>query len=179
MVGELRKNFDLDRDLAQPIEQAEKFEGEIGQMLYSTLLAGLSAIEQQVIARTPVNFGHLRGSITRGEIVRHGRSLEGDVRTPSPYGLPVERGRKAGKWPPRDAIELWVVRKGLAQAGTREAGAIAFLIARAIGQGRSKGTANVGAHMFEEGLAAAEPEIERLFSELLDDVVGFLATAGG
>ena len=52
----------------------------------------LDTIKDQVRSRTPVNFGLLRNSITRGEPVWTGNALFGQVMTPSPYGQDVERG---------------------------------------------------------------------------------------
>lgn len=154
----------------------ENGRGEIGWMITDAMVQSLSVLKQEIVARTPVNFGHLRGSIYT-EINGTPANMEGSVAnlhgTTLPavlYGWPVERGRAPGKWPPRDAIELWVVRKGLARAGTREASSIAFLIARAIGQRGTKGAA-----MFYKGLEAATPAIDRIWANLLDSIVEQLA----
>jgi len=76
-------------------------------------------------------------------------------------------------------IELWVIRKGLAPEGP-ESRRAAFAIARAIGQGRSSGTANTGAHMVERGFEAAQPAILKLLTAMVEDLLEMLArNAGG
>lgn len=116
----------------------------------------LDLTEEQIAGRTPVNIGQLRGSIAT-EIRGKAMDMRGLVGTPLIYGLPVETGRRPKKSPPPiDAIEYWVIRKGIAPAG--ESRSVAFLIARAIGAWGTK-----GAFMFKEGLAAAEPRIADIF----------------
>lgn len=139
------------------------------------LKESLVFLEGNIKGRTPVNTGKLHGSITHDiEISKNG--LTGIVSSPLIYALPVEKGRKAGKWPPVQAIRAWVVRKGLA-SNPKEADSVAFLIARAIGQGRSSGIMRPGggAKMFEEGFDAAEPQIRQKWEKLPDRVTKRLA----
>ena len=142
----------------------------------SIMESSLSVIEEQVAARTPVNLGTLRASITH-EKRWHGSRLKGEIFTPLVYGLPVEKGRKAGKWPPRAAIRAWVVQKGLAPSGSKEADSIAFLIARAIGTGTTSGImkAGKGAKMMEKGFDAAVPHVKRMWDKLPQRVITRLA----
>jgi hypothetical protein len=71
------------------------------------------------------------------------------------------------------------VQKGLAEAGSEEARRISILIQRAIGQNRSRGTANTGAHAFRDGLEAAGPTIDKVWRDLINLLVKRLAEDGG
>lgn len=157
-------------ELLGQIEDLENGHGEMGAIIVDAMMQALSILEQEITTRTPVNFGHLRGSIYT-EMNGTPVSLEGKAATNILYGWPVERGRQPGKMPPVDAIELWVVRKGLAKAGTPEAKSAAYLIARAIGR---RGTE--GAAMFYKGMQAATPRVDQVWGEMMDRIVAQLAT---
>jgi hypothetical protein len=110
-----------------------------------------------VSARTPVGFGTLRSSIGFHRSGDPEQILEGLIQAAETYlagtsthlySNYVEFGRRAGRWPPQGPIELWAVRK-LGIPWGPESKSVAFLIARAIGTGTSRGTANTGAHMFQ------------------------------
>jgi len=138
------------------------------------LRVSIDHIEEQVAGRTPVNTGQLRGS-TATEIRGSKTDLRGIVGTPLIYGLPVEMGREPGKMPPVDAIEYWVIRKGI--ASPPESRSVAFLIARAIGAGTSRGIMRPGggARMFEQGLDASMPTVEKVFDGAVERIVERLA----
>lgn len=115
----------------------------------------LTRLEAEVVERTPVGVGGaagLRGSIG-AEIAGGREGPVGRLGTPLEYGKPVELGRKPGKWPPRGPIELWVRRK-LNITDPEQAAAVAFLVQQKIGEKGFK-----GAHMFREGLRAADSYI--------------------
>ena len=122
---------------------------------------------EQVAGRTPVNYDLLRGSIAT-EVRGAAADIQGIVGTPLIYGWPVEAGRAPGKMPPVDAIEYWVIRKGI--ASPPESQGVAFAIARAIG---ARGT--VGRFMFEKGLEAATPVIEKEFEQVAERILDRLA----
>lgn len=156
-------------ELLERIDELEQGSGPFSQLISNTMQTALDVLEQEIVTRTPVNTGLLRGSIANA---MYGRPpfIEGVVGTPISYGLPVETGRAPGKLPPIDAIEYWLKRKQLAPEGnTRQ---VAYLIARAIGRRGTK-----GAFMFRVGFEAARPRIEQLFDQLLDNMVGALAKA--
>ena len=138
------------------------------------LRVSIDHIEEQVAGRTPVNIGALRGSIAT-EIRGNQMNLRGIVGTPLIYGLPVEMGREPGKMPPVDAIEYWVIRKGI--ASPPESRSVAFLIARAIGAGTSRGIMRPGggARMFEKGLEASMGTVEKVFDGAVERIVERLA----
>ena len=171
MADEMTLEIEGFDELLQRIAELEQGSGPFTAMIESTMLSALATLEGAIKARTPVNSGLLRGSVTSvmyGVPVAYGRSIEGAVGTPISYGAPVEYGRAAGKMPPVDAIELWVKRKGIASEGKERN--VAFLIARAIGR---RGTE--GAYMFRDGFEAARPNIEKGFDRLLQQIVEGLA----
>ena len=120
----------------------------------------LDVLHAEITGRTPVNTGALRQSI---QPVIRGRapSFVGEVGTPLVYGWPVERGRKPGKMPPIDAIELWVNRK-LGLEGS-EARGVAYLIARTIGRRGTRGEA-----MFFRGTEASRTRVDQIWSNVPD-----------
>ena len=175
-------------ELLQCIEEVEQGSGRFSQMITNTMQMALDALEQAIKDRTPVNTGLLRGSIAN---MIYGRppTIEGAVATPISYGAPVEYGRAAGKMPPVDAIRKWVHDKGLAAVYSWKSGkklkrkedieaekkrerrmawGIALKIAR-------EGTE--GAHMFRDGLDAAQPKIFDLFEQLRDDILTEMVNA--
>lgn len=130
----------------------------------------LQFLEGNIAGHTPVNTGKLRSSIAHDiEVQRMG--LRGIVESPLPYAMPVEKGRRAGRWPPIAAIRTWVIQKGIASG--KQADSVAFLIARAIGTGTTSGImrAGKGAKMFEKGFDASEPQIRRQWDRLPDRVI--------
>lgn len=154
-------------ELEQFLGSLEDVERVVAPRVRRMMRISLDTIEAGVVARTPVNLGLLRGSI--GTEIRGARlNLHGEVATANLYAEPVEKGRRAGRMPPIDAIELWVVRKRIAPPD--QARGVAFLIARAIG---AHGTQ--GAHMFEEGFRAAEPHVLNLWRGLPAEIVRELA----
>lgn len=101
-----------------------------------------------ITAETPVNTGALRQSFAKN-ITGQAMDMIGVVATPLIYGWPVEAGRAAGRMPPIDAIEYWVIRKGIASAD--EAHSVAFAIARHMEKNPTKG-AHMVEHAFNEAV---------------------------
>jgi hypothetical protein len=133
----------------------------VSQELNMAMESALQLLESQVAARTPKNTGQLRQSITH-QILSPFPNLVGQVMSPDvPKAFVMEEGRRPGaKFPPVDAIKLWVVRKlGIPP---EEADGVAFVIARSIAR---KGIE--GRHMFQEGLEVSEPHINQLFNEAI------------
>ena len=127
--------WELTIDTSELTEFAERLEGLSPAFLRAMddlMRRTVSALEQGVTGRTPVNSGALRASwgtkVTAGST-----AVVGELFTPLAYAPVVEMGRTPGKRPPpTGAIQLWVERKGIASGG--EAEAIAYVIARAIGR---------------------------------------------
>ena len=134
----------------QPIVNAE---------VLDAMDASLNIWQQYAAAFTPVGVtGDARRSIDN---VIHGQppNFHGETVMGVAYGLPLERGRKPGKWPPRDAIALWVRRKlGVPE---KEVDSVAFLIQRAIGQRGTKGAA-----MFYQAYEKGYRPIMRIWEEV-------------
>lgn len=99
--------------------------------------------------------------------------MDGDPRAVISSGLEyiesVEEGRKAGVPPPASALEGWVKR--VINPDPKEVKGIAFTIARAIGQGSSRGTANKGVHMFKKGLQDSKGGIIKIFEIMESRIV--------
>ena len=149
--------FQIDtQDLEKLLRQFPKFETIIFEEMEAAMHGSLAIFQEQIQGRTPVGVsGNLRNSIA--PIIR-GRppNFEGELVTSLIYGEPVERGRPPGKWPPIDAIELWVRRKfGI---GPDESRQVAFLVARKIGT-----TGTQGAFMFEKGFEAGKGPAEKVW----------------
>lgn len=120
-------------------------------------------IEREVRERTPAGVGAgggLRGSIHSQRPRRSFDGIIGVTGTSALHAIPVEVGTKP-HFPPLAPLVEWVkVKLGLSD---NEAYAAARGVQRKIGR---KGTE--GAHMFEKGLEAAEPQIETIYERALD-----------
>lgn len=126
-------------------------------------------LQSEVQERTPAAHGTLKTSWTN-DVERAGENVVGIVGTPLAYATPVELGTRP-HFPPVEALLDWVrIKFGVPESEARN---IAFLIARKIA---SKGTQ--GAGMLEAAIAAAEPELDRQFTDLLDQLLARLAPGG-
>lgn len=155
----------------------DQFDHFLGRELTVAMEGSLAFVQSQVEARTPVNFGTLRASITH-EIDTPFPDLTGYVATPKgseadPYARVIEYGRKPGsKPPPVAAIQLWATRK--LQIPEDEIEAVSRFIALAIGHRGFSPEWDVGptgARMFEEGAAVSEPHIIQLFTNAVKRAV--------
>lgn len=81
------------------------------------------------------------------------------------YGEAVDQGRRAGKQPPQEAIEQWIIDKGIITDNIRQT---AFLIARAIGEYGIPGT-----NFIEDSL----PEMQDFFERAIDGAIDRFATS--
>ncbi len=148
----------------------------VGEEFGDTLNDVLEYLQMLVVDRTPVNTGILRGSIyteVRGLTVdNRGVNATGIVSSSDyePKVWAMERGRAAGRYPPIEAIALWVKRKGLEKddAAIKRA---AFAIARAIAQGRSKHQLKGGDQMFSQAAEKGEAYSEKAFDQMLDRIL--------
>jgi len=177
---ELIYEFDLDEELVLPLQQLLEGSGPMADAVFATMIAGQEHVIEQIVLRTPDNTGALGSGMSRGEPVLRGSVFEGEVMNPVPYGLPVEYGRKPGKMPPVDAIQLWVYQKGLAgtysietklRLGSHETKQkqdrqMAWAVAKKIAKHGTK-----GAFMFRDGLIAAKPAVDALWEALLEQIV--------
>ncbi len=164
MPATLEADFDLSR-LAIPFAQLTDATGPLWPVVERYMIQALDVLEAQIVARTPVNLGTLRGSIARGEPVARGTEITGQIETASPYGEFVEYGRAQGRWPPEAPIAYWITRK-LGITDPAELAQATFLIRRKIG---TNGTP--GAFMFRDGFQAALPAVETIFDTMLSELV--------
>lgn len=184
----LQRDFDVP-ELYEDFVLLAGGRGPLAREIRTALWTGVNLLAEQIVVRTPSNTGNLSGAISQAKHVTYGRGVWEAVVTDGgvPYGLPVNYGRKPGRRPPIDDIEYWVIRKkiqwmiplkrGPRPATTREmAWAIAMSIAM-YGTFR-RGTYNDDGsfshegppRMFERGMEAASPHIDKLWSELLDKI---------
>lgn len=134
----------------------------VRSMLRQTLYKVGATAQFAIVRRTPVDLGTARNSI------RLNVYMDGDPRAEIGSGLsymkPLETGRKAGLPPPASALEGWVRR--VIKPEEKKVKGIAIAISRRIGAGTSRGTANVGVHMFEKGIREVIPYITQAFNDL-------------
>jgi len=153
------------RDVNGIIERFPRAGQIIDRHTSRAMRATLDVVEESVSGETPVNTGNLRNGWTT-EI--HGRPTaafyEGKVMNPVSYALPVETGRKPGKWPPIDAIEMWVIRK-LGIAAGAESRSVAFVIARKIGESGTK-----GAYMMKRGFEKVKHRVDKIWAGVPDKI---------
>ncbi len=148
----------------------------VGEEFDDTLNDVLEYLQMLVVDRTPVNTGVLGDSVyteVRGATIdNRGVSMTGSVSSSDfePKVWAMERGRTAGRYPPIEAIALWVKRKGIEKddAAIRRA---AFAIARAIAEGRSAHQLRGGDRMFEQAATQGETYTEKAFDQMLDRIL--------
>lgn len=183
----LQREFDVP-DIYKDFLLAVKGRGPMARDIRKVLWMGVNLLAEQITVRTPSNTGNLSGAISQAKTVSYGAGVWEAIVTDGgvTYGLPVNYGRKPGRRPPVDDIEYWVIRKkiqwfidrkkkGPRPASTRE---MAWAIAMSIslyGTFR-KGTYNDDGSfshagppkMFERGMEAASPYVDKLWVGLLD-----------
>ena len=82
------------------------------------------------------------------------------------HGYFVEHGRKPGKMPPRDAIELWVKRK-LGITNQRDVESVAYLVRRAIGaKGTIKRFGYKGGEVLADTVKQGRPKIQKMWADM-------------
>lgn len=154
------------------VERLAKRSPEAEQAVIKSMLnpmrRSLQRLRIEVQAYTPVGVtGNLRDGI---ETNINGRppNFSGDVLPNVLYGDPVEFGRKPGKFPPPDAIELWVRR--VLDVPSEDVRGVAFVIARAIAR---RGIPPV--RMFERGLSRGFPAVERIWEAWVKEAANLAA----
>lgn len=131
-----------------------------------------------VIERAPVAFGNLRGSIN-AQVQADKNGVIGIIGTNVPYALWVEEGTKP-HWTPIAPLVEWVKKKqiaGVYSLKTRrrlggkdqkdsENKALAYAVQRKIAK---HGT--TGQHIFRDGLADSDAEINRIFERAVEKII--------
>lgn len=130
----------------------------------SRITEAMLLLEREVKLLTPVGAGpiHFRDTIFQ-KVSTAGQAVAGILGSPAQYGEPLEYGTKP-HFPPVAPIQHWVEKK-LGIEG-KEAGSVAFLIARKISK---KGTA--GVEMFGKGFIRNEAEVIRILEQIPGDIV--------
>lgn len=127
--------------------------------------------ERNVKENTPISHGTLVRSIA-SDVSTSGVSVVGKVGTPLEYAEVVEKGRKPGKFPNIENLELWVQRTF--QVSGTELRRLTFRIARSI---KKKGIR--GRKMFEIGLNESRPKINKIFKRVGAKIASELNDDGG
>ena len=139
----------VDKDLLRRLDPATR-----QRIMNGAFTETESMLEGEVAQRTPVDLGILRGSI-QSNVQGRGIGLRGEVFSNRDYAPAVERGRRPGKFPPRQPIERWTARN----LGD---GRLWFLVARKIARQGTK-----GAFMFREAARGSRPSVERIWGKWL------------
>lgn len=116
--------------------------------------AGLLVFQGEVVPRTPVAQGFLRGGV-QVDMVGAAPDVIGRVFDPVGYAPAVEGGARP-HFPPVAPLVLWVQRK--LGVPTKEARSVAFLVARAISRRGTKAR-----DFFKGGFNAGKPRVVALF----------------
>ena len=123
------------------IKLTAKFKGEIFKHGYEkasrieylkAMTEAMNILETEVAQNTPVGVGGVLQGGIRGTVQTHLRGVVGVEGPASKYGDVIERGRRPGRWPPRDAIELWVKR--IIKPEAKKLKSMAFLVQRKVGK---------------------------------------------
>lgn len=176
--------------MTKPVDtrQFEKIIGQLENLPQESISIFTDAIQDatqltlgEVVDRTPVAYGNLRGSITSLVMASEGTVL-GKVGTNVPYALWVEEDTRP-HWAPLQPLIDWVKKKQIAgtysiktrrRLGSKasiesENIALAKMVQKKIAM---KGT--TGKHMFRDGLAAADEEIDKIFQGATEKVIAFI-----
>ena len=147
-------------DLARAFDELPK---KLARGINRAMHKAVTVVQGRVVVHTPVFLGNLRGSIftqVKGTPI----NVIGTVATNLVYGAPVEFGRRPGRMPPVDALEMWV-RRQLGVSGD-EARSVAFVVARAIGRRGTKAR-----KMFDKGSRESVQPVLKIFTNMVNEVI--------
>jgi hypothetical protein len=103
-----------------------------------------------------------------------GMGYRGMVMPTAGHSWYVERGRNPGKWPPEEAIELWVRRK-LGLSDDQEVKSVTFLVRRAIGEmGTIKRFGYKGGEIIKETVTQGRRQVEQVWEKTVSDIANEL-----
>jgi len=127
-------------------------------VFFSAMNEALLLIQSAVVRGTPRGAtGNLKRSINTDIKGGRTRPMRGEVGTPLKYGIPIERGIRAGRgFPKISAIEHWIKRK--LKPSSENLDSVTFLVARNI---QKRGTK--GHFMFEKAFEETAMRVERIF----------------
>ncbi len=148
----------------------DKFKKATRQEDLIALNSALVAVQGKIILRTPVgDTGLLRASI-KTSVSQKPQNILGLVFSGVKYAIPLEWGRRPGKFPPYRALINWVRRSSAGRAVWEalrgkypkiKLAQVAFVVARAI---KNKGIKEK--KFFRGGIKDAKPEIRNIFKNL-------------
>lgn len=150
--------------------EPKKFEKRTRQEDVIAVNSALIEAQNKIVARTPVGgSSQLIGSI-KTQLIQKTLRLFGLVFSGVKYAIPLEFGRRPGKFPPYKALINWVRRSSAGRAvwnalrGTYpkiKAPQVAFIVARSI---KNKGIKEK--KFFRGGIKDAMPQIKNIFKNL-------------
>lgn len=146
------------------LKNPEKADDIYTEEMSKSMREGVSKMEKDVKARTPVGaVGALRGSVF-SEIRGRGLNLHGIVSSPSAYAEAVEVGQEP-HFPPPEPLEAWV--KGVfGLTNKRQIRRVAYAIGRAISRFGVEGR-----FMFRNAFQANKERVIRLLEDARDRIV--------
>lgn len=158
-------------DMYADILLMEKGQGPFSRIVELALNEAVSVLAKLIVDNTPSNTGLLSGAISQAKDVYYAQQVwYGEVGDGGiPYAAPVEYGREPGKQPPKDSIKLWILRRMIQwyrDGKKMTPDQMAFALARHIGE---EGTEPV--EMYKKGLKEAEPYIEKIWDQMIEDIV--------
>lgn len=156
MALEVKVNASEFADLAAKFDNADQV--VMKEMRIATRKS-LAVWETATVGFTPLGATKLLSQSWQTETKTIPAGIRGELFSPLNYSGAVEHGRRPGKQPPIEPIQLWVVRKGIAPPD--EARGVAYVIARAIGKRGTK-----GAKMLQKGWRRAKPRIQRIYDDV-------------
>lgn len=128
----------------------------LGKAVKKAMVVSMALLERDIVRRTPVDTGTLRGSIS-SKIKGIGLDMVGKAFSPLVYAAPVELGISRRVMPNIAAIKRWVIHKRF-QWGGMKPNQIAFLVARKI---KERGTE--GKFMFRDTFKADKKKVISIF----------------
>jgi len=168
----LERNFDLPA-MGRRLAEFASGKGPLVDIVANKLAGMLMVLEQQVSERTPVGVsGNARGAWGYEPPQMSGTSppqMTGELRNPLDYVVPLEYGAhwpggKGHTQPPSAALELWVRR--VLEVSAEDAPGVAYVVARSIGRKGLKGV-----HMLENGWNASQDAFDKLYAEMLVELL--------
>ncbi len=175
--AELTLEFDFD-DAISEIVLSEHGQGPFSAKIELSMWEAVSILAKSVVDETPVNFGHLSGAISQAKEVNYSERFRGWLGEVGDGGIqyaePIEYGYPpfAGKGPSKamvQSIELWIVRKqiqwyrnGKPIPTESMAWALSWHFAK---------HGNEGFEMFKKGIENAAPVVDKIWGNLMDDLV--------
>ena len=161
----------LSDEFKEAVDLLNQYDKIAEKHLKGALEGSVKGIQGLTRVNMPVFRGQARNSIDT-EVKGVGGVVEGrvfsNIRSPYPYPLVIEFGRKPGKMPPPSALRRWVTL--VLRPPANKVNGIAFVIARAIGRRGIKAK-----EPLKKAVEASKVRVGMLFREALDRITNEMA----